>query len=373
MTVCQPPPHRVRWQIKHFPATFLARFLRIPRVSVATAIHRLLAALALAGACGEPTPEPDAADVAAPAGSAPALAPADVDGGGGESSAEPDAGTRDVDPIAALPPTELGLTLLATMSAADPADAAATIRNDETGVIRQYRVGDPLAEDATLAAVSRGVVQVQRPSLSESLSIRVETVELRDGDVYYPDLVEPDDFVGVLAQGLQLPAGLHYIVKRPDNAWGTPHTVRRIQDAVRRYHERAGAGGPKIHVGDISRKGGGAFPPHLSHRHGRDVDVGYVLTGPEADETLFRNAGRHNLDVARTWALLDGFLATDAVHYIFMDHGLQKILYEHAVAEGVPAERLDRVFQYPRGRHAPNGLVRHWRGHVNHFHVRFHE
>ena len=335
-------------------------------------LHRLLAALALACACGEPPAEQE---VTSPSGqvAAPLEQPSvDVDGSAGETS-EPDAGTRDIDPIAALPPTELGLTLLATIGAAAPEDAAATIRNDETGVIRQYRVGDPLAEDATLAAVSRGVVQIQRPTTSESLSIRTETVELRDGDVYYPDLVEPDDFVGVLAQGLQLPQGLHYIVKRPDNAWGTPHTIRRIQDAVRSYHDKAGPGGPKIHIGDISRKGGGAFPPHLSHRHGRDVDVGFVLTGDEADETRFRSAGRHNLDVARSWALLDGFLASDAIHYIFVDYGLQKLFYEHAVAQGVSAERLDAVFQYPRGRHAPSGLLRHWRGHVNHFHVRFRE
>lgn len=332
---------------------------------------RLLAVLALC-ACGEPSIEPE---VTGPAGQVappqdPPVSLAD-DGDAGETS-EPDAGTRDIDPIAALPPTELGLTLLATIGGA-PEDAAATIRNDDSGVIRQYRVGDPLAEDATLAAVSRGVVQIQRTNTSESLSIRAETVELRDGDVYYPDLVEPDDFVGVLAQGLQLPQGLHYIVKRPDNAWGTPHTIRRIQDAVRSYHDKAGPGGPKIHIGDISRKGGGAFPPHLSHRHGRDVDVGFVLTGPEADETRFRNAARHNLDVARSWALLDGFLASDAIHYIFLDYGLQKLLYEQAVAEGVSAERLDTIFQYPRGRHAAYGLVRHWRGHVNHFHVRFRE
>jgi hypothetical protein len=338
---------------------------------VPASLHRLLLVLALC-TCGEPAPLPE---VTGPSGQVTPTPPdsAEVDGGAsGDVTSEPDAGTRDIDPIAALPPTELGLTLLATIGAAAPEDAAATIRNDDTGVIRQYRVGDPLAEDATLAAVSRGVVQIQRAATSESLSISVESVELRDGDVYYPDLVEPDDFVGVLSQGLQLPPGLHYIVKRPDNAWGTPHTIRRIQDAVRTYHERT-PGGPKIHVGDISRKGGGAFPPHLSHRHGRDVDVGFVLTGDEADETRFRPAGRHNLDVPRSWALLEGFIDSDAIHYIFLDYGLQKLLYEHALAEGASQDRLDRVFQYPRGRHAPNGLIRHWRGHVNHFHVRFHE
>ena len=100
-------------------------------------------------------------------------------------------------------------------------------------------------------------------------------------DRYYPDLVEPDDFVGVLAQGLQLPPGLNYVVKRPDSAYGTPPTIHAIQEAIRGYHQR-NPGGPKIHVGDISRRGGGLFPPHLSHRHGRDVDVGYVLLGDPA-------------------------------------------------------------------------------------------
>ncbi len=340
-----------------------------------------LAALALACACGEPAaPEPGAAAIEA----VPAIEAIDaidvidvIDAEAGTASAEtgpePDAGLElRIDPIVALPPTELPLTLLTTMRAEDPRDSAATIRNDDSGVIRQYRVGDPLAADATLAAVSKGVIQIQRPGDSESLAIGPLSVELREGDVYYPDLVEPDDFVGVLAQGLQLPPGLNYVVKRPDSAYGTPPTIHAIQEAIRGYHQR-NPGGPKIHVGDISRRGGGLFPPHLSHRHGRDVDVGYVLLGDEADEERFRAAGPHNLDVARSWALLSAFLAAGSVHYVFADYGLQRLLYEHAVAAGVGPERLAEVFQYPRGRHAPHGLVRHWRGHVNHFHVRFHE
>ena len=343
--------------------------------------RRPLAALALAvltaaGACGEPPREDE---VAGPSGHVPAASPGDSGETGNTEEGlldQRDAGTpvpaAVPDPIAALPPTELPLTLLATMRAQDPADAAATIRNDETGVIRQYRVGDPLAEDATLAAVSIAAVQIQRVGDSESLAIRRTSIELREGDVYYPDLVEPDDFVGVLMQGLQLPAGLHYVVKRPDNAYGTPRTIRAIQDSVRAYRQRV-QGGPQIHVGDISQRGGGHFPPHLSHRNGRDVDVGYVLLGDEADELRFRHAGAHNLDVARSWALLASFLEAGEAHYVFLDYGLQRLLYEHAVAEGVTASRLAEVFQYPRGRGAPHGIVRHWRGHSNHFHVRFRE
>jgi len=330
-------------------------------------VHIALAVLAL-GACSEPVvSEPGAA----PIDEVPAV---EAEGGsGGGSGPELDAGVElRVDPIVALPPTELPLTLLATMRAQDPRDAMATIRNDDTGVIRQYRVGDPLAADATLAAVTIAAVQIQRPGDSESLAIGSLSVELREGDVYYPDLVEPDDFVGVLTQGLQLPPGLHHVVKRPDNAWGTPPTIQAILGAIRGYQQRS-PGGPKVHVGDISQRGGGLFPPHLSHRHGRDVDVGYVLRGEEADAERFRAAGPHNLDVGRTWALLSAFVAAGSVHYVFADYGLQRLLYEHAVAAGVGPDRLAELFQYPRGRHAPHGLIRHWRGHVNHFHVRFHE
>ena len=40
-------------------------------------------------------------------------------------------------------------------------------------------------------------------------------------------------------------------------------------------------------------------------------------------------------------------------------------------AQGVSEDTLDEIFQYPRGRGRPHGLVRHWRGHRGHLHVRF--
>jgi hypothetical protein len=32
---------------------------------------------------------------------------------------------------------------------------------------------------------------------------------------------------------------------------------------------------------------------------------------------------------------------------------------------------LDELFQYPRGKNRTRGIIRHSKGHVNHFHVRF--
>jgi LysM repeat protein len=179
-----------------------------------------------------------------------------------------------------------------------------------------------------------------------------------------------DDDRGVLSGGVQLPEGKHYHVKWQAAAWGTDRTIRAIQSAVSDYKRRM-PGGPKVHIGDISKRAGGKFPPHLSHQHGRDVDIGYVLTGQHKDETRFKSANANNLDVPRTWRLIKAFIDTGEVGYIFMDYRIQKLLYEHAEKQGASESLLDELFQYPRGRGRTHGIIRHWKGHVNHFHVRF--
>ena len=206
----------------------------------------------------------------------------------------------------------------------------------------------------------------------DTLSIGQELVVWRDGAIAPGFGGEYEDDSGVLKRGVQLAPGPRYVVKSPANAWGTARTIRTIQEAVAAYSRRA-TKGPDVHIGDISRKGGGPFPPHRSHQHGRDVDVGYVLKGEAADQVRFLNAGRSNLDVERTWALVKAFLDTDQVRYIFMDYELQRLLYEHAKASGESEDALDELFQYPRGRGRSFGIIRHWKSHVNHFHVRFRE
>ncbi|MCA9659029.1 MAG: murein endopeptidase, partial [Myxococcales bacterium] len=102
-----------------------------------------------------------------------------------------------------------------------------------------------------------------------------------------------------------------------------------------------------------------------------DVDVGYVLTGDDADVVRFRDAGKHNLDVARTWTLLQSFVATGYVRIIFVDTSIQRLLYNHAREAGADEATLEKLLQYPRGENFPGGLIRDWPGHRNHFHVRF--
>ncbi len=338
------------------------------------------AALLCAAACGDATAEPVEAPVEAsptPVASAAATPPKAAAPEAVAPPTPPSAASctdcpKGQDPEDSTPETELPLTLLATSTSPDPAAAGATIRDDPTGVIRVFRPGDLVWEGTTIAAIDRGSVVLARAGQQERLSIGTDAVELRATDVYYPDLFADEDFAGVLTHGVQLPPGPAYVVKAPDHAWGTPRTVRLLQEAIRAY-ARGGRGGPKVHVGDISLRGGGVFPPHLSHRHGRDIDIGYVLKGTDADQTRFVVAGRDNLDVARSWALLEALLATGQVHYVFLDYGLQRQFYEHALAEGATPQRLAELFQYPRGEGAPFGVIRHWRGHRNHFHVRFRE
>ncbi|MCB9752337.1 MAG: penicillin-insensitive murein endopeptidase [Myxococcales bacterium] len=225
-------------------------------------------------------------------------------------------------------------------------------------------------------AVSYGVTPselegYQRGHLKDRNKLRVgqELTVYKDGGIV-PGFGAYEDDKGVLKSGVQLPPGRHYVVKHPTLSYGTSKTIRAIQSAISSYAGQA-KGGPKIHVGDISKKGGGSFPPHVSHQHGRDVDVGYVLEGELADEIKFRSANKDNLDARRTWLLLKAFIDTGEVGHIFMSYSLQKLVYEYARKHGVSESTLDELFQYPRGRGRTAGIIRHWRGHSNHFHVRF--
>jgi murein endopeptidase len=135
-------------------------------------------------------------------------------------------------------------------------------------------------------------------------------------------------------------------------------------------YRRSHRGAPKVVIGDISRKGGGQLYPHMSHQTGRDIDLGYVL---RRDHARKRIGGQSyaDLDVARTWALVQAFIDTRQVVYVFIDYRIQEQLYDYAREHGVPQRELDELFQYPHGRGRAHGIIRHWPSHRHHFHVRF--
>jgi len=195
--------------------------------------------------------------------------------------------------------------------------------------------------------------------------LRIVTVgEILPG--FEPEPPQP----GRLSNGRKLPDHHAYTIKREHNVYGTTRTIRLIGQVVDRYAKRAD-GGPKLRIGDISKSGGGPLNGHLSHQEGNDLDIGLVLQGDVADRLHFSGASKDNIDLRRTWILIEEFIATGEVRVIYLDYEVQALLYEHARQNGVPKAKLDEYFQYPRGTGRTRGLIRHWRGHKNHLHVRF--
>jgi LysM repeat protein len=227
----------------------------------------------------------------------------------------------------------------------------------------------------------QALVEQQDGAIADPNHVRVgqRVVLWIDGGLV-PDFLPPEPHAAALKVGgsrargargkvaTPLPPGEHVLIKRPRVSYGTPKTIELVQRALAQY-QRVHRGAPKVVIGDLSRKGGGELHPHASHRTGRDIDLGYVLRSPRG-----KRVGRlsyADLDVARTWALIEAFVDTKQVVYVFVDYRLQEQLYEHARAQGVPQRELDGLFQYPHGRGRAHGIIRHWPNHRHHFHVRF--
>jgi len=174
---------------------------------------------------------------------------------------------------------------------------------------------------------------------------------------------------GRLINGEQLPRGPGYHVRSARKAWGTNATISRLLAAFRTMDKRFP--GHVLAVGDLSRKGGGYFPPHASHQNGRDVDIAFYVKRVKTLER-FRRVSPRTLDAKRTWAFLEALLKGRGVQYVFIDYPLQKPLYEEARRSGWSKARLAKVFQYPRGR-GRGAIVMHEKGHDDHMHIRFEE
>jgi murein endopeptidase len=185
------------------------------------------------------------------------------------------------------------------------------------------------------------------------------------GACWFGRLREPD----------KLAAGDGWYIRRPYRAFGTTTTIgyveRILLDIVDRF--------PDIHdiaIGDISAEQGGWISEHSSHQSGRDIDVGLVFTEkPAAYPESFVVGTAENLDIEATFVLVEELAKTaqetDGVHMIFLDFDVQRLLYDWALENGETEEYLAKLFQYPHGRGASAGIVRHEPHHADHLHARF--
>ena len=172
---------------------------------------------------------------------------------------------------------------------------------------------------------------------------------------------------GRLVNGVELPElPSLYTRRQPEKSYGSSHTVRTLILAIAQFRREVRFDG-EIVIGALSLPRGGRFRPHRSHQSGRDIDIRLPAL-PHVHHPGAPTAAE--VDWKAAWRLLEAFVATGQVQYIFLDHGHQKRLYKAARAAGVPQERLAEVLQWPREPGANVGVVRHSPGHKDHFHVR---
>ena len=174
---------------------------------------------------------------------------------------------------------------------------------------------------------------------------------------------------GRLEGAVQVPAHLGYRVLNAKRAWGTAQAVDWLVaafDALLSIDAHA----PAVQIHDMSLRFGGVMAGHRSHQSGRDVDVTYFTRscrrscGPGRVEP-------HELDAARQWELLAYWLKREQLEFAFIDHALQKPLFEAARTSGAAPSELARWFQYPRSATTSAGLIRHVPNHADHIHLRF--
>lgn len=182
---------------------------------------------------------------------------------------------------------------------------------------------------------------------------------------------------GRLENGIQMPESDLYTRRNPHIMWGSALTISSLQEAVAHFRQDVDFDGVVI-LADISKKGGGLFPPHKSHQAGRDIDI-WLPTLKGVYKTKYLGEGKsrprkphfEEVDWYATWGLVRALIRTGNVQYVFLDWRYQKFVYDAAVNMGATQGELDEWIQYPRHKSSPRGIFRHSTDHLSHIHVRF--
>lgn len=252
----------------------------------------------------------------------------------------------------------------------DPLDAAA---------LHEVRWTAPHDESLDALASRWGLPSYELRALNPELG-RVDAVtaglSLR---VYEHDDEQPTQSIGSpnrgrLRHGLPMPEGPYWTLReRRTRTFGARNAIEAMVTAFHRYGE-AFEDAPPVRVGEISARRGGRAAPHVSHRTGRDVDLGYVLR-PQAQADgrpswQWKRADAESFDAEKNWALIEALVGTGQVQQIFISRKLQRLLEPVARAK-LSSEEFARYFWVP-GRELDDApLLHHENGHVDHMHVRF--
>jgi len=155
-----------------------------------------------------------------------------------------------------------------------------------------------------------------------------------------------------------------------NGVWATPETIKYVESCAARYRsifpKRKGR---PIGIGDLSRRHGGSYKPHVSHESGRDVDIGYILKKPEKNGRFKRTRPRM-MDMYKQWVLTKCFLDNPKTQYIFMERSLVSGLNKYI--KRIYRKRRWKLRKYLQ--YFPGGskhVIRGDKEHHSHMHVRF--
>jgi len=167
---------------------------------------------------------------------------------------------------------------------------------------------------------------------------------------------------GRMVNAVRFPDSPDWTVVQPEKAWTTEETVHYLTQVIRELRGRY-PDAPLLRVNQISARDGGYIRPHKSHQNGRDVDLGFFYPGGNVVRAREREK---YIDPVMNWALIRALVTHADVQVILVDRRVQKVLYDHAVKIGEDKTWLDSLF------HAgERSILKHARGHRDHFHVRF--
>jgi murein endopeptidase/LysM repeat protein len=174
---------------------------------------------------------------------------------------------------------------------------------------------------------------------------------------------------GYLVNGIPFPTQFRgYQLREEERTYATPELIGAVLDAIERVVKKY-PDTCDLYIGDISGPRGGRMSRHRSHENGRDIDLGMYARENRVLSNL-APMNEENLDVPKTWCLIESLLQSRRVQNIFVDQGLQKVLYRYAASQGWDENYLDNLFGVAAGPDTRT-VIQHVRGHRDHLHVRF--
>ena len=187
---------------------------------------------------------------------------------------------------------------------------------------------------------------------------------------------------GYLVRGREVPlTGSHHAVLYEHSLRGTRWGTDELVDGIIAAAARVAAEHPDaiLGIGNVARSGGGRLPWSISHKAGRDADIGFYLVDAQGvdvlPDTLLQLAGPDgtvtwsgqdlHFDVSRNYLLIESLVLSERIstQYIFCADFLVKQLQAEARRRGAPRKvrkALETFIRQPRGT-LP---------HDDHFHVR---